>query len=435
VVTRRAALAALLGASACSWSAFDDLANQTWVDSVGAADGVDPAELIGVAAPGQTAQTAVFVVLGRAEDSLGSFRYAVDGTRTSQGVVIHAGATQLGPLPRGVPMVGDPYSNHVGVAAVTGEDGAGATKIVHFRADDVGMIQQSDFSDPGTPPSLAGAIMPTAMAYARSDDDGDGTETTDVVLARGDHVALVRDYQAASYALVGCRPGGVVQAVGAGRFVAGRAADQILVITSTAEGGSQLHLLDGSTIVAAHDGRELAPCFDGGRVPLASFPGPAGDASFGEGLVVADFDGDGLLDFAVASPDRDRVYVFHHDGDLADGLTAVEVPVPPDASRFGAALIAADLDGSGGAELVIGAPGANLRGERNAGAVYVYGWSGSQMTLQRTLHDAQPEAEQRFGSGVAVVPWGGSQRVLVVAADREVYTYFRLDPLYADVRQ
>jgi hypothetical protein len=50
-----------------------------------------------------------------------------------------------------------------------------------------------------------------------------------------------------------------------------------------------------------------------------------------------------------------------------------------------------------------------------------------------TVHDAQPDAEQKMGTAVAVVPWG-TRNVLVVAGQTEIFTYFRT-ALYEDVRE
>ena len=49
-----------------------------------------------------------------------------------------------------------------------------------------------------------------------------------------------------------------------------------------------------------------------------------------------------------------------------------------------------------------------------------------------TLSDAQPESKQAFGRAVAVVPFD-TKPLIVVAADNEVFTYFRTQ-LYAETR-
>ena len=50
-----------------------------------------------------------------------------------------------------------------------------------------------------------------------------------------------------------------------------------------------------------------------------------------------------------------------------------------------------------------------------------------------TLHDAQPEENESFGRGVAVMQYNGKP-VIAVAADNDVFVYFRTS-LYAETRQ
>lgn len=429
---------------ACSWSSFDELSDETWVDSAGPAEGIEPNDLVAVASPGMPQGNAVFVVLGRATDSVGGYSYDADGARTAIGVDIRGGATQFGPLAPAVVMAGDPYSNVVGVAAVTGAANDGDTKVVHFEADNVAtIVSMNDFNDPTELSPLDGPIQATGMAYARTDDDGAAAATTDVVLARANQLAIVQDYAADAHTLVGCLPdtGGnvVVQTVGAGQFDAADPDDEIVLVTNDMVGTApQIVILDGSTVVAAWlaNGQALAGCFDGvTRLPVASFPGPAGDPAFGGDIVVADFDGDGLTDVAITSPADNGVTAYLNDGTLADGLTGIAVDATLDASLFGASIAAGDLDGDGDDDLVIGAPQSNVEGASNAGAAYVYSWDGAGFVRELTVHDAQPEAEQRIGQAVAIVPWAaGQSNVLVVSGDQEIFTYFRT-LLYPDVRQ
>ena len=53
-------------------------------------------------------------------------------------------------------------------------------------------------------------------------------------------------------------------------------------------------------------------------------------------------------------------------------------------------------------------------------------------TTAMTLHDAQPEDTQQFGRSVAAIPFNG-QSVIAVAADNEVFVYFRT-ALYGETR-
>jgi hypothetical protein len=116
----------------------------------------------------------------------------------------------------------------------------------------------------------------------------------------------------------------------------------------------------------------------------------AGD-SFGRSLACGDFDGDGHRDLAVGVPFENlseaiegAVHVLFGSG---TGLTAagdqlwtragvpLADPSPSNlADRFGSTLAAGDFDGTGHADLAIGAPGEALDTAGSAGAVFtLYG--------------------------------------------------------------
>ncbi|HET7500046.1 MAG TPA: hypothetical protein VFK02_03560 [Kofleriaceae bacterium] len=96
---------------------------------------------------------------------------------------------------------------------------------------------------------------------------------------------------------------------------------------------------------------------------------------------------------------------------------------------------------AGGQKYVAGGAPTTIVDGATAGAVLLHRVSASGIEAQpaATLHDAQPEANQSFGRGVAVMPFNGKQ-VLAVAADNEVFVYFRANladgsPLYDETRQ
>jgi len=434
-------------AGGCSWSSFDELADETWVDSVGGAEGVEPNDFIGVVSPGSTSpdNAAVFVALGRSTDSVGSYSYDVDGARASIGVDIRAGTTQFGTFPADVPIAGDPYSNNIAVASVTNEGGAGDTKVVSFEADNIeATVSLLDFQRTAENHPLDGSIMPTGLVFARTDVEHTGnTEVeTDIVLARGAQLALLVSYEepgderAEFHACFGRSENDRVMTVGAGNFDAGDADDELVAVINDEAGTGvpQIIVFDGSAIAAAHvnETDPLAPCFG---TSLAIVDGPAASASFGYRTVVGDFDGDGDPDIAISAPAEDLVTVYLWDDNPGDGLTSVTVDPPLDARGFGKGLAAGDLDGDGDDELVIGAPDSNSEGVENSGAAYVYNHAdGDAFDMLLAVHDAEPETQQKFGVAVATVPWQGSQRILSVAADTEIFTYFRT-ALYDDVRQ
>lgn len=428
----------LLGAG-CSWSAFDDLADQTWVDSVGAAEGISPNDFLGVAAPGVTDATATFVVLGANTDSVGSYSYDADGVVATAGVEIRANSTQFGVLDPRTPIAGDPYSGNVGVAGATNDNATGNTKIIHFPPGSTTVSLQSDFNSTQGP--LYERIWPTGLVYARTDDDGAGTTTTDAVIARGPQVAMAADYATSGGTLSGCvleTAEDLVLSVGAANFDPADADDEVIAVFNDATGASGIVILDGSAIASSYANRPIADQVPQCRTAptgtvWTTINGPAGDTDFGRAIVVGDFDGDGDPDWAVSSPMSNRVIAYINEGNAGADVTEIEVPVVFEASQFGASMAAGDLDGDGADELIVGAPRADVEGATNAGTAHIYAFDGAAFSLTVTLHDAQPETEQGFGTAVAVVPWGDDRRVLVVVGDTEVFTYFRTQ-LYDDVR-
>jgi hypothetical protein len=435
-------LGGLLGA--CSWSSFDDLGTTTWVDSAGAADGVSTNSFLGVAAPGTTNHNAVFVVLGRANNSIGAYTYDPDGSRSTEGAEIQGTPTEFGPFVPSTIVFGDPYSNNVGVAAVTGPDLKGDTKVASITADGItsGQFIYNDFNTNSTVPP-DGAFGVTAAVYARTDDDTGDLATTDAVLARSAQLALVSNYAATNGgARAVCNGGGdtnhIVASVARGQFDGNTMDDELVaVITDSTGTAPQAVLFHGRAITAtwATDMTAVNPCFldgDPDRTPIARIDGPTGDPNWGQQMVVGDFDADGFDDIAIASPANNKVYVYFNNGDNAT-FTTVTIESPVGDSGFGQALAAGAVDNMDGDELIVGAPTSAVGGSNAAGVVEVYTFSGHDANDELTLHDQQPETDQRFGVSVVVAPWAGGKHVLAVVADHEVFTYFRTG-IYDDVR-
>ena len=107
----------------------------------------------------------------------------------------------------------------------------------------------------------------------------------------------------------------------------------------------------------------------------ASFDGIAAGSMVGEAVAVGDLDGDGLGDLVLGAPGdggTGAVYVFHGVPGGAVSVDTAQVVIVGDVGDdLGAAVtIADDIDGDGLAEVVAGAPGADLV-DVDAGAVYV----------------------------------------------------------------
>jgi FG-GAP repeat protein len=126
---------------------------------------------------------------------------------------------------------------------------------------------------------------------------------------------------------------------------------------------------------------------------------PTDGGQFGHRVLVLDFDGDGVLDIAVAEPGRDAVHVFHG----PDFTNAPIVSIQPEGffigcsnggdDQFGSSLAKGEVDGLPGDELIIGA--AKARGGR--GEVHIY----SKTRRLRRLSSWRPGVAG-FGTGVAM---------------------------------
>ncbi|MGJ6961003.1 hypothetical protein ACSDR0_03755 [Streptosporangium sp. G11] len=118
------------------------------------------------------------------------------------------------------------------------------------------------------------------------------------------------------------------------------------------------------------------------------------------GAGVSDFDGDGLEDSAVGDPlanpggltGAGAVHVLFGRGESGEAVT---VPETKAGDGFGWSVRLAKVDGDGCADLLVGAPYADVAGRADAGAVYVvYGGPGGRTAR---LVAPEPEADAHFG--------------------------------------
>ncbi|MEU8039092.1 FG-GAP-like repeat-containing protein [Streptosporangium sp. NPDC049078] len=148
---------------------------------------------------------------------------------------------------------------------------------------------------------------------------------------------------------------------------------------------------------AASTGAAEALTAPGGILATGSAAASPADCA---GAGVSDFDGDGLEDVAVGDP-------FANPGGLAGAGAAhvlfgrgesgkvVTVPETKAGDGFGWSVRLAKIDGDGCADLLVGAPYADVAGVEDAGAVYVvYGGPGGRTVR---LVAPKPEADAHFG--------------------------------------
>ncbi|MFD0657910.1 FG-GAP repeat protein [Thermocatellispora tengchongensis] len=130
-----------------------------------------------------------------------------------------------------------------------------------------------------------------------------------------------------------------------------------------------------------------------------------------------DFDGDGADDFVTGDPFADvdglpGAGAVH----LVSGraLTPVGAPDPAAGDAFGWSVALAQLDGDGCADLLVGAPYADVDGRTDAGAVYVL-YGGAERNVR--IVAPEPQQDAHFGWSLAASPDDGG--VVAIGAPYE----------------
>ncbi|RMH39499.1 MAG: VCBS repeat-containing protein [Deltaproteobacteria bacterium] len=436
------AAAAALTLAACDPRVFDDLTDDMWVDASGTPGDIPSKEYpfaLAYAARPDGAGTRVLVA-GNLPGALGRVTFDASGKSNALGrrvTDIFQVATTSAIDPRR-PFVGSrTLVRGDGVAALGLPDeeamtgtATGAILVVH---PDTFEIVRGIVPVPGV------EALGAAVAFGETDvDDAATTDgTLDLAATATTQVVLFPDVARTAAALdpVRCAIGAEVARSVLVVDLDGDGVDEIVVARGAlapdlASPAGEIVAFDGSLVQAA-DG---AMCFDPAATPArAPKVGPLaatdGAPDLGSQLVAGDFDGDGAIDLAASSPLTDRVVVFLDAAGSASEVTVDQAGV--------AALDAGDLDGDGTDELIVGAPDAAVDGVAGAGLVRVLRLASDGQSFDEinTLHDIDPEKDQAFGRDVQVAPFGsGGQAALAVAANGELFTYFRVAADLPDVR-
>lgn len=424
-------VAAASAASGCSWAAFDDLADETWVDRAGAPSGV-ASNLFGeqIAASGVRGAGANFLVLGRNNASVGKLTYDTNGVKTQ----IDAGSLgsfDFAAFQEHPAIAGDPLATKVGFSVVTlnGNDPNSNTKFIVYEVG--GAFAGAQFE---APPVLKAAKRVNGMEFADVDNDG----KRDIIAARTDQAVVVTDWASFSgggaFAFTACNHGEEDSyAITSADFDGDNIPEIVLAAGGTDRASSSnVFIFEPSAATQFNGTLSAAPgsCFASTPAIATLSKTSISVHDLGAQLGIVD---EGMGPWVVAtSPLTNQLFVFQNA--TQPDVTDLVVQSPPGAGAFGESLAIGDINGDGKPELVVGAPKTTVNGQVNAGAVYIYSYDGAAFNVVAELHDSSPEAEQHFGKSVSVVPFGTSNQSIVVAgADGEVFTYFKTN-LYLDVR-
>jgi hypothetical protein len=444
------AIVLLALAPACSWASFDNLAGETWVDSSGPPKGADTTKFGANLAAGGARPAAggmQMLVVGRANPDVSRLAYDGNGivTQSDGGDILTTlQFTKFDDLHPAT--VGDPGSNAVAVALVTrggatSMDKDANTKVVFYgtNPDGPNLLRQHE---PG--PDLKAAKIASGMVFG----EVDGAPThPDLLIARDDQVMIMTDAEddesaSTMFRITACTHNEKTSyAIGLGDFDSSTAGPEIVLSTGSPIGDlnpgiSKIKIFSPAAVLA-YTGGPVQTCFMNGFSAKEFDKSSENVIDLGEQLLVTDFGTTAapLPAIVASAPAENKLFVFT--GDIATApLAEIDIPAPAGAGALGSSLAVGDLDGDGIPELAVGDPKATSSdGVQDAGSVFVYKWNGTTFDLVATLRDAQPDIEQHFGTSVAIVPFGtGTENVLVAGSDDEVFTYFRLDPLYKDVR-
>ena len=432
------ALASSGGLAGCNWMVFDDLADETWVDRVTKPDVTDSRQYgeVVLATPTRTAGTNL-VVVGRAAPSISQLRYDAAGVRQTVTSIDPTQPLSFATFAENPAFAVDSDSNLIALTVVQGNN-ADPTRIAVYDGSALsatGPARSIILPQTAGTPAVAN-ILAEGITFANlPSHPAPGNDKKELVVARGPTLLVVQDFEladggASTFAILGCTHGDDWSyEVAVGDVDATHPGPEILLATGSErrDGPSRIQILAPERVSTPYTTPQGCNAIDeltsaedptdlGSQIALARFPD--------------DVATDALDDIVYSAPSRNKVFI-----KFASGETA-EINAGDQGSDFGDSLAIVDLDGDGTPEILVGAPKAD-RGQANGGAVYVFAFdpAGGQRFHQiAVLGPAEAKAEERFGKSIAVAPFGmGTDKVLAIGAEGEVFTYFQTS-LYADVR-
>ena len=198
----------------------------------------------------------------------------------------------------------------------------------------------------------------------------------------------------------GLAAGAAAVAAGAVVLIGGGEPEAALAYDFDGDGAQEIVIgpvqADGSEVIihpGGADGRPFAISSGAAGIPEAA-PGDG----FGSGLSSADFDGDGHADLAIGTSELDVVAVLYGS---VDGITGPRTKRferdenDVEFGRYGANILARDLNDDGFGDLVVGAPGNGTE----AGSIEILYGSESGLSTDGARLLARPEGDEIVGFG------------------------------------
>ena len=411
--------ASLVGASGCKWTEFDDLQEDTWVTSTGKPDNDAANWGVAIARVTQGGDLARLAVIGASEAVYNDVTIDRKG-ETKVTSELEIGATfVLGNLAVEPLLLSSPDSNEAALAAVLAD---GRATVIRARD---GVLTNIFVVGTNAPPVAATYMIPPA-----TDGDPVGAQ---VLVAQGSTVHpsfFFRTMQPNPPLKCQLRDDSMqeiqIRSMGAFRPV-GAAYDDLLVLSQS-----------GKLLI--YDGDVFNGC-DPARTPRFGMTLDLGFTDAVSGSQILAFED---LDQAGAVSAQYALVQAHGDGGRShlglyriDGTEITQIGLPQTLPGLRTAAVFRHQEGdqryvlaSYPTESIDGVTGGVVRAfeldTEDTGA-------GIGQNVAHELHDAQPEANQAFGRGLAVLPYNG-KNIIAVAADNEVFLYFRT-LFYGETRQ
>ncbi|MBX3154388.1 MAG: hypothetical protein KF773_00180 [Deltaproteobacteria bacterium] len=428
------AAASLLGA--CKWTEFDDLADSTWVESTQKPDSDSANWGVAVARIKRTGEGGRLAVIGASQALYSEVVFSpTGGSSVADGAFNLNKQFGIGNVEAQPIHLADPATDE---NVLITRSGSASIAVIRGIA---GTIDVKQVFEPERPDAATFLVAPSI-------DGAAGVQISQPIVAQDDKVfGAFYAPPENPFRQVKCRltdaNGAVnVRGLGAVRGLdpadATKASDDLVVLSST----GKLYIYDGGVFNGARGGAacpDATPGDDDNTGTALPFPDYA--QGFDLGLTFTPVAGAQILVF-----DRQFALIQAHDDSgksylgLVDLAAAANVSSPD--TRDGLKTIATAVVGT--TRYVAAGYPRQLVDGTEAGQVMLFkvetARGGIATTPEVTLHDAQLENNQAFGRALTFMPFSctnepcDNNNVLVVGADNELFTYFRLDPIYGDRR-